>query len=91
MSSLKDTADQLLIDVDSPDCRATRETLHLIAKKSSSLLQKCNDNLELLETKVDPSQFQLDRVGLSSSQISLIQIYMTCQNLMFLYLRYKVP
>ncbi|XP_030855590.1 nesprin-1 isoform X4 [Strongylocentrotus purpuratus] len=61
MSSLKDTADQLLIDVDSPDCRATRETLHLIAKKSSSLLQKCNDNLELLETKVDPSQFQLDR------------------------------
>lgn len=88
MSSLKDTADQLLIDVDSPDCRATRETLHLIAKKSSSLLQKCNDNLELLETKVDPSQFQLDRVGLSSSQISLIQI---CQNLMFLCLRYKVP
>ncbi|XP_063958479.1 nesprin-1-like [Lytechinus pictus] len=61
VSSLKDTADQLLIDVDSPDCRATRETLHLIAKKSSSLLQRCNDNLELLETKVDPSQFQLDR------------------------------
>ncbi|XP_071479137.1 nesprin-1-like [Diadema antillarum] len=61
VTSLKDTADQLLMDVDSPDCRATRETLHQVAKKSATLLQRCNDNLEQLETKVDPSQFQLDR------------------------------
>jgi nesprin-1 len=62
VSSLKETADQLLVDVDSEDCQATRDKLHLIARKITALLGRCEDNLELLETTIDPSQFEIDKV-----------------------------
>ncbi|XP_022095690.1 nesprin-1-like isoform X2 [Acanthaster planci] len=61
VSSLKETADQLLVDVESEDCQATRDKLHLISRKITSLLRRCEDNLELLETTIDPTQFELDK------------------------------
>ena len=60
--SLKDTADQYLVDVDSEACQSTREKINLIAKKNEELLRRCNDNLELLETTIDPSEFDISRV-----------------------------
>ena len=61
--SLKDTADQYLVDVDSEACQSTREKINLIAKKNEELLRRCNDNLELLETTIDPSEFDISRVS----------------------------
>ncbi len=61
--SLKDTADQYLVDVVSEACQSTREKINLIAKKNEELLRRCNDNLELLETTIDPSEFDISRVS----------------------------
>ncbi|XP_033126157.1 nesprin-1-like isoform X2 [Anneissia japonica] len=73
--TLKETADQLLIDVDSQECLETREKLQVIATSINHLRKTCHDNLELLETVIDPTDFDinqsphLSRSGSTSSYI----------------------
>lgn len=59
---MKEIADQIFADVDSEDCKSTQKQLHEISKRTAELLKHCNEDIDMLETVVDPTVFVLDEV-----------------------------
>ena len=73
--SLKDTADQYLVDVDSEACQKTREKINIIAKKNDELLRRCNEDLELLETTIDPREFDISSISRVSTVLFISLLF----------------
>ena len=51
--SLRDTADQLLINSDSPEMSNAKDKMHIIANRLKALLRLCSSYVTSLETRLD--------------------------------------
>lgn len=51
--SLRDTADQLLINSDSPEMSNAKDKMHIIANRLKALLRLCSSYITSLETRLD--------------------------------------
>jgi len=51
--SLRDTADQLLMNSESPEMSQAKDKMHIIANRLRALLRLCSSYISSLETRLD--------------------------------------
>ena len=65
--SLRDTADQLLINSDSPEMSNAKDKMHIIANRLKALLRLCSSYISSLETRLDTKPVSVSFIRKGSS------------------------